>query len=46
MQILLNLLSNALKFTTSGFIKLTISYIEDSINFEVEDTGIGIAEED
>ena len=46
MQILLNLLSNSLKFTTSGFIKLTISDVNDSIKFEVEDSGIGIHQED
>jgi CheY-like chemotaxis protein len=49
-QILVNLLSNALKFTDSGKISLDISEIPslstDSciINFSIKDTGIGIKE--
>ena len=45
-QILINLLSNSLKFTRKGEIKL---YIYESMNklfFEVSDTGIGIEKED
>jgi PAS domain S-box-containing protein len=46
-QILVNLLSNAMKFTFSGHIKLTITQVEadettSSIKFSVIDTGIGI----
>ena len=46
-QILVNLLSNAMKFTFSGHIKLKISQVEtsetiSSIKFSVIDTGIGI----
>ncbi|NJM80990.1 MAG: PAS domain S-box protein [Flavobacterium sp.] len=46
-QILMNLLSNALKFTEFGEIELNISEIETSTNktvlrFSVSDTGIGI----
>ncbi len=51
-QILLNLISNAIKFTPKGTIKLGISHClsddgkdSDQIRFEVLDTGIGIAEE-
>lgn len=44
-QILINLLSNSYKFTTLGFIKLSVIKAEDSILFEVEDTGIGIKKE-
>lgn len=49
-HILLNLLSNACKFTSNGSItfnaKLTKIDLEKWIQFEVIDTGIGIAEED
>lgn len=49
-QVLLNLISNALKFTTQGFIKLSIHKITEKsknfLQFSVEDTGIGIKEED
>ena len=50
-QIFNNLLSNALKFTDKGFVKLDVSckrkddkFIE--VDFSIEDTGIGIAEKD
>ncbi|GAK49046.1 signal transduction histidine kinase [Candidatus Moduliflexus flocculans] len=46
-QVLLNILSNALKFTERGQITLRVSVIRDAlIRFEVSDTGVGIAEED
>jgi len=44
-QILKNLLSNALKFTSKGHVKLSISVPENNpkfIRFSVADTGIGI----
>ncbi|WP_207424805.1 response regulator [Desertivirga brevis] len=47
-QILKNLLSNALKFTAKGFVKLSISVPEGNnkfVRFSVTDTGIGIPAE-
>jgi len=43
-QILKNFLSNAFKFTTSGFVKLEIKSNDGFIFFTVTDSGIGIAE--
>lgn len=45
-QVLLNLYSNAAKFTDSGYIKLIIRVEDSEVVFGVEDTGIGIAESD
>lgn len=50
-QIFNNLLSNALKFTDKGFVRLDVSCKrkEDKfmeVSFVIEDTGIGIAEKD
>jgi signal transduction histidine kinase/CheY-like chemotaxis protein len=50
-QILNNILSNALKFTEKGFVKLKASVINKAdgkitVHFSIQDTGIGIAPED
>ena len=42
-QILLNLLSNAAKFTQQGHVKLTVTHNHEYVCFAVQDTGIGIA---
>lgn len=49
-QILTNLLTNSIKFTSEGFVKLGIAITENTkeqikISFVVEDTGIGIDKE-
>ncbi|MRR50397.1 MAG: response regulator [Rhodocyclaceae bacterium] len=45
-QVLINLLGNAIKFTTQGEVCLRLSESNGCIRFEVEDTGPGIALED
>ena len=44
-QILFNLVSNALKFTESGYVALALSMSQDKLTFSVKDTGIGMTEE-
>lgn len=41
-QMLLNLLTNAIKFTQSGTVSLEVKQVEHGIAFVVTDTGIGI----
>jgi PAS domain S-box-containing protein len=45
-QVLINLLGNAVKFTEQGLVKFKVSRHKDKIRFLVEDTGIGIAQEE
>ena len=44
-QILLNLLSNAAKFTKDGQIRMSVKYDKHLLCVEVKDTGIGIPQE-
>jgi len=47
-QILVNLISNAIKFTSVGYVQVLVSveHSNDYLIFKIEDTGIGIREED
>ncbi|MBN2546363.1 MAG: substrate-binding domain-containing protein [Spirochaetes bacterium] len=50
-QIIINLISNAIKFTISGFVKISLEVMDKKddkikILFKVADSGIGIKEED
>jgi signal transduction histidine kinase len=44
-KIVLNLISNAFKFTLSGRVSVRVRSADDHIELEVEDTGLGIPEE-
>ena len=44
-QIIINLLANAVKFTTKGSVRLGARVYDDRVAFEVADTGPGIARE-
>ncbi|MFI5236976.1 MAG: ATP-binding protein, partial [Ignavibacteriales bacterium] len=45
-QVLINLLGNAVKYTDEGKVSLKVSVGNDMLNFEVNDTGIGISDEE
>jgi PAS domain S-box-containing protein len=49
-QVVNNLISNAVKFTQQGFIKIALKRVDENaeeiaVQFEIEDTGIGIPED-
>jgi len=44
-QILSNLVNNAIKFTDEGYVEMGYRIMEKEIEFYVQDTGIGISEE-
>jgi signal transduction histidine kinase/ActR/RegA family two-component response regulator len=43
LQVLSQLLDNAVKFTPAGLIQLRLLHLEQGVRFEVEDSGIGIS---
>ena len=45
-QVALNLINNAIKFTTTGWIKLQLSDHGDSVEVKVSDSGLGISPEE
>ena len=45
-KILNNLINNAIKYSDEGFIKVKSDYINNTAIIEIEDTGIGIEDED
>ena len=44
-QIILNLCNNALKFTEAGFVNVNVSSKDNTLLFEVNDSGVGISKE-
>ncbi len=44
-QILMNVVGNAIKFTDKGFVELRVKFEDNFLEFEIEDSGRGISEE-
>jgi signal transduction histidine kinase len=44
-QVLENLVSNAIKYTNKGYVKVSLTESETDITVKVEDSGIGISED-
>lgn len=45
-QMFINLIDNAIKYTEKGGIKISLIYNGEAVNIEIQDTGIGIPEQD
>lgn len=46
-QVIINLIGNALKFTSEGFVRITVEVLKDNfIKVSVKDSGVGILEEE
>ena len=45
-QVILNLISNAVKFTSQGYVKFQVQANHDSITVSVHDTGLGVPKPD
>ena len=45
-QVLINLISNAIKYTYHGEVRFTVSYRNQVAEFNISDTGVGIAEQE
>jgi signal transduction histidine kinase len=43
-QVVLNLIDNAIKYTTTGSVKVALTSTDEAVTFSVADTGIGIPE--
>jgi signal transduction histidine kinase len=46
LQVLLNLVGNAIKFTDAGEVRISATMVDDRFSVTVSDTGPGISEED
>lgn len=44
-QIIINILSNAVKYTKFGYVALTIEYSNNVLSIKIEDSGVGISAE-
>lgn len=45
-QVLVNLVTNSIKFSQEGFIVIEVNYADNELQFVVSDTGIGIPEDE
>jgi len=43
-QILLNLIDNAIKYTSKGYVEVSISFVDERKCIKIKDTGIGISD--